>query len=257
MKNGCPHEWDDAVFSFAVIASNLLGVLFVCFALDECQSATATRVAPLLWLLMCTSDAIQETCIQLHGLEDGIEEEASQWSICCVAFAMGATSFLALPAAPHSRLKVVTFATTAHLQNATALLWILLRGQALSGAQRRAGERAMVVVMGIVLGVILGALALIFNPLAPPTDRWLFTVAGTFQWAILVAHDCRSEGTTHDSAGPMDIKRLEALGEPLNPATNDANEQIPNNPIDTIKSQAAWMLFFITRTRRSASASKA
>ena len=214
--HGCPSEFWDALFCFAIIACNLLGVYAFCAACERWPDRTTSVLAPLLALLMCASDVVQETCIQLHGLEDGIEEELSQWSVCFIAFAMGGFNFISMPAAPRSKLKIVTSAATAHLQTNTFLLHRWLSGATLTSAQRQAGARACLVVLGITVGVIVGALALLFNPLAPPADRWLFTVSGLCLLLTLRAHD-----DAHDDVA---ARQREQLREPLHPSTSADKE---------------------------------
>ena len=215
--HGCSSEFWEALFCFAIITSNLLGVCTVCAVFEWRSQRPLQFCAPVLAVLMVASDAVQEVCIQLRGVDDGVEEEASQWSICCIAFAMGGFNFLALPAAPNARLKTVTHAATSHLQTNAALLFRWLRGSSFSAAQRRSASRACLVVVGLTIGVVLGALALLCNPLGPPADRWLFTVGAALQLATLLAHPDE----------PMLAAAAAALKEPLHPSPSSVAAPAP------------------------------
>ena len=187
----CFDEWWEALFCAMIILSNLLGVCLISYVLARRDVPfTASAMAPWLGVALCSADALQEWGIWHYGRDAGGSTAVSQWAVLLVAAAMGATTFITKPAAPGSRLKVVADAATAHLQGIAAWARLALcDGTALAVSGRDGARLSCAVVSAIALGTVVGALCLTYNPLAPPEDRWLFTLVTPVLFGALHAHD--------------------------------------------------------------------
>ena len=119
--------------------------------------------------------------------------ELTRWSVCLVAYSLGAVHFLS-NTADGSRLKAPAFAATGHLQKIVKFCW---NHGPLQAALRRAarGDRPIGgCVLMMLLGAMLGGVAMHLNPFVDADDdgdTWLLVPAAIVQFAVLKWHDAK------------------------------------------------------------------
>ena len=186
-------------YSLTVMASNLAGAYFYSALHHRYPKATASLAAPVLAALTLLADCIgsyhellwepAEADREPAGAKRRWHEgELTRWSVCLVAFSLGAVHYLS-STADGSRLKAPAFAATGHLHKIVKALWARTLG-----SPAFAGEavwQSIGCVLCMALGALLGAIALHLNPFDPDPegDAWLLVPVALIQLLVLKAHD--------------------------------------------------------------------
>eukprot|EP00965_Chrysotila_dentata_P155279 5130155-Pleurochrysis_carterae.AAC.2 len=120
----------------------------------------------------------------------GVDGSSSKWSVCLVAFSMGAVHFLS-NTAESSRLKAPAFAATGHMHKCVLTAWRLTAGTPLTQKQKAGAWQSLGVVVNVLLGALLGAVALERNPFDKDGDgdNWLLVPVAVVQYVVLRLHD--------------------------------------------------------------------
>ena len=210
LRQGCAAVAAQQVaFSVAVLVSNLAGAYTYCALHHRYPRSTASCAAPFFALLTLAADAAGSLPDLFGGLgvpgwevhqpsgpghrrwHDG---ELTRWSVCLVAYSLGAVHFLS-NTADGSRLKAPAFAATGHLQKIVKFCWnhgTLCKP--LSDAQREAIGQSVGCVLMMLLGAMIGGVAMHLNPFVDADDdgdTWLLVPAAIVQFAVLKWHDAK------------------------------------------------------------------
>ncbi len=203
-------------FTFIVLICSLLGAYAYAALQRRVVMRAASTAAPVLAALVVLADVIGST--EPAGAKSEGERwrigETSRWSVCLVAFALGAVHYLS-GTCPKSRLKGPVFAGTGHLHKCVSALWRLTMGESFKPAEREKALQSLGVVLCLATGALLGATALHYNPFDSQAegDGWLLIPVALTLLVALTAHDRYVE--------PPGGWAPAALSEPLAPGAGE------------------------------------
>ena len=171
-------------FRAIVMICNCLGALTYSALQRRFPLSTASYAAPVLAGLSLLTDIIP----QVVGDDNGLWS-CSQWSVCCLAFSLGATHYLCSPTNDGSRLRAVTMAATGHMHKLMKQLYRQCAMDELKPSEREGMAVAIIVVVAMAFGALLGAAALHLNPFGRDADDWLLVPVAIMQLVALIVHD--------------------------------------------------------------------
>lgn len=212
-----------AVFYRCVIMlCNCLGAFVFCAWHRHYPQMSVCKAAPCIGLLVIVPDIVpfldSWSDGHVHDIADH-ESVASMWSVCALAFGLGATHFLCSPANEGSRLKAVTMAATGHMHGVTKLLYRWCAGDKLKDADWEKMAQSINVTVSMAVGAVLGAAALHLNfvdalNLGFDGNDFLLFPAGITLVVALTVHDAAIE----PSGGWPAPSKMDELRKPLNGA---------------------------------------
>lgn len=202
-------------FRLTVIVCNCMGAYAFCLFQRKFPVGTVRRAAPIIAVLSILPDIVAYVASTVEGAPqhepDAHYHGLIMWSVCSLAFALGATHFLCSPAAEGGRLKAVTMAATGHMHGISKLLSRQSAGDTLKPTDWEKMKQSATITIGMALGAICGAAAVHLNPFGSDPDDGLLLPVGMTLLLALVAHD-----TFIEPPGGWPAKTIDAdLREPL------------------------------------------
>jgi len=202
-----------------VMIFNCMGAFAFCALQRRYPHAPVKLAAPFIGILAVIPDFMPfvDSMLDLHPHQPNDHGSVlSMWSVCTLAFALGATHFLCSPAADGSRLKAVTMAATGHMHGVTKLCYRRLAGDQLKPSDYEKMWQSTNIFSMMAAGALLGAACLHLNPIGDDPHDFLLVPVGLTLVVALTLHDTLIEPPGGWPAADLTTRSTPAgLKEPL------------------------------------------